>query len=41
MNHVYACLCARVGRESSFHRFGGPVRLVQACLYAYKAVLTS
>ena len=41
MNHVYHCLCARADRESSFHRFGGPVRLVQACLYADNAVLTS
>ena len=41
MNHVYACLSAREDRESSFHRFRGPVRLVQACLYADKAVLTS
>ena len=41
MNHVYACLCARDGRESSFHRFGGSVKLVQACLYADNAVLTS
>ena len=32
MKHVQACLSAREGREISFHRYGGPVRLVQACL---------
>ena len=37
MKHVSACLCAREDRESSFHHFGGPVRLVQACLCAGKA----
>ena len=36
MKHVSACLIAREDRESSFHRCGGPVRLVQACLYARK-----
>ena len=41
MNHVLACLSAREDRESSFHRCGGPVRLVQACLFADNAVLTS
>ena len=40
MNHVYACLSAREDGESCFHRFGGPVRLVQACLYGDNAVLT-
>ena len=34
MKHVKACLSAREDRESSFHRCGGPVRLVQACLSA-------
>ena len=34
MKHVQACLSAREDRQSSFHRCGGPVRLVQACLYA-------
>ena len=32
MKHVQACLSAREDRESSFHRCGGPVRFVQACL---------
>ena len=32
MKHVEACLSAREDRESSFHRGGGPLRLVQACL---------
>ena len=41
MNHVFACLCAREDRESSFHRCGGPVMLVQSCFYADNAVLTS
>ena len=44
MKHVNACLIASEDRESSFHRFGGPVRLVQACLCAGNAdivVLTS
>ena len=36
MKHVRSCLSARDDRESSFHRCGGPVRLVQACLYAGK-----
>ena len=36
MNHVFACLCAREDQESSFHRCGGPVKLVQAGLYAGK-----
>ena len=34
MKHVDACVSARAYRESSFHRFGGPVRLVQGCLWA-------
>ena len=34
MKHVQACLRAREYRESSFHRCGGPVMLVQACLCA-------
>ena len=32
MKHVQACLSAMEDRESSFHLYGGPVRLVQACL---------
>ena len=36
MKHVQACLSASEDRQSSFHRCGGPVRLVQACLYAGK-----
>ena len=32
MKHEQACLSAREDRESSFHRCGGPVKLVQACL---------
>ena len=36
MKHVYACLGARNGRESSFPHCGGPVSLVQACLCAEK-----
>ena len=34
MKQVQACLRAREDRESSFHRCGGPVRLMQACLCA-------
>ena len=34
MKHVQACLRAREDRESCFHRCGGPVRLVQAGLWA-------
>ena len=34
VKHVQAYLSARDDRESSFHRCGGPVRLVQACLCA-------
>ena len=44
MMHVQACLSGRDDRESSFHRCGGRVNLVQACLCAGnpgKAVLTS
>ena len=36
MKHLQACLSAREDRESSFHRCGGPVRLVQAFLCAGK-----
>ena len=36
MKHVEVCLSAREVRESSFHRHGDPVRLVQACLFAGK-----
>ena len=32
MKYVEACLSAREDRESGFHRSGGPVRLLQACL---------
>ena len=32
MKHVEACLSAREDRESSFHRCGGTVKLVKACL---------
>ena len=38
MENVKACLSSREDRESSFHRCGGPVRLVQACLYAGKTL---
>ena len=31
---VKACLSARKDRESSFHHYGGPMMLVQACLWA-------
>ena len=34
MKYVQACLSAREDRESSFHRCGRPVRLIQACLCA-------
>ena len=34
--YIQACLCARKDLESSFHRCGGPVKLVQACLRARK-----
>ena len=43
LKYVEACFSAREDRESSFHRCGGPVGLVQACLCArnpVKAVLT-
>ena len=33
---VDACVSARANRESSFHRSGGPVMLVHACLCAVK-----
>ena len=36
MKHVRACLSGREDRESSFHRCGSPVRLVQACLCVRK-----
>ena len=36
MKHVKACLSDKENRSSSFHRCGGPVRLVQACLCAGK-----
>ena len=41
MKQVQACLSAREGRESSFHRCGGPVRLMQACLCAGSPEKTS
>ena len=34
VKHVQASSSAREGRESSFHRFGGRVRLVHTCLCA-------
>ena len=36
MKHVQATLSDRQDLDSSFHDFGGPVRLVQACLRAEK-----
>ena len=36
MKYLQACLSAREDRESSFHRCGGHVRMVQACLCAVK-----
>ena len=36
MKHVQACLSAREDRESIFLHCGGPIRLVQACLFAGK-----
>ena len=36
MKNLEACLSAREDRESSFHRSGGPVRLLQAGLCAGK-----
>ena len=36
MKYVEACLSARGDRESNFHRCGGPVKLLQACLCAGK-----
>ena len=36
MKHVRACLRAWNGLQSSFHHYGGPVKLVQACLCAGK-----
>ena len=32
MKNVPACISAREGRESSFHRCGSSVKLVQTCL---------
>ena len=32
MKNVETCLIAREDRECSFHRSGGPVRLLPACL---------
>ena len=37
MKQVQACLSAREDRDCSFHRCGGPVRLLLACLCAEKA----
>ena len=34
--YVEACLSTRDDRESSFHHWGGPVKLLQACLCAGK-----
>ena len=36
MKHVQACLSGWNDQESSFHRCGGPVKLVQATLRARK-----
>ena len=36
MKHLDSCLSAREDRESSFHRCGGTVKLVEACLCAGK-----
>ena len=36
MNLMQACLSAREDRETVFHRCGGRVKLVQACLCAEK-----
>ena len=36
VKQVEASVSARAYRQSSFHRCGGPVRLVQACLCAGK-----
>ena len=36
MKNLEACLSAREDRESSFHRSGGPVMLLQAGLCAGK-----
>ena len=32
VQHVQTCLNAIKDRDSSFHHYGGPVKLVQACL---------
>ena len=34
MKHVQTCFSASKDRESSFHHYGDPVKLVQACLCA-------
>ena len=44
VKHLEASVSARAYRQSSFHRCGGPVSLMQASLYAGspdKAVFTS
>ena len=41
MKHVLVCLNAREDRKGRFHLCRGPVRLIQACLCGYNAVLTS
>ena len=40
MKDVKACLSAREDRVSSFHCFGGPVRLMQACFICGKDRIT-
>ena len=37
MKQILSYLSAREDRESSFHRYGGPVMLVQACRCAGNA----
>ena len=37
MKHVWACLSAKEDRESRFHYYGSPVRLVEACLCGGKS----
>ena len=44
MKHVQSCLSARKYGEGTFHRSGGLVKLVQACVYVgktAKAVFTA
>ena len=41
MKHVQSFLSTREDQESSFHRCGGPMRLVQACLCAGKELITT